>query len=214
MDILGGNISVLKKVGEVSKERLGKVQKALDVYDKMVLDNGGTGLLFGEQLNSSVAVTPTQIIYLFKGPQETMPLADATKCLSGANLALSLEDKGEFVLAVEFIKKQNKDIMEHSLSFIPGLERHEGVLGLGLKLMIRDNNYIGEIEIEPYVKQSSCVYYSLTLKRRGLVKVSEGLLELQNMFAVVTKRLAGIESLLSISDESGNEKNETKRPSE
>lgn len=184
MSIFNLNISYNKSIGEISETRLGNLKKEFSEYtdvkrldntDLYILKNDVNGLVIGD---SQISFVSSEI------KDETVDIEDIKKILDRANDTLELSDKTSIAIKFEGIDKTDKEIMK--LSKEKHLEESNliSAQGVGYRFIVENDEFYGNIKIEPYVNDTDSIYYYVELLSKNSINLNEAKQTLVNMMEV------------------------------
>ncbi|KGG79637.1 hypothetical protein [Caloranaerobacter azorensis] len=171
IDVNNIRIDFIKQVGDLSNKKIEKLQK--DLKDKFSaidkLQYGGY-IFINELKNLFLIVTNNQVTLEIRGVNVTYDKSFLYDILKKVFDILLLDEETEVLLSIVGLIKSVSSTFNKSLKFIENhsIDNIDSIYGVGYKFFMKEGKYIGELKIEPLVRDDKYFYiqYIMSSNRR------------------------------------------------
>lgn len=171
IDVSNIRIDFIKQVGDLSNKKIERLQESLkdkfSIIDK--LQYGGY-IFINELKKLFLIVTNNQVTLEIRGVDVTYDKSLLYDIIEKVFDILLLDEETEVLLNIVGLVENTPSTFDKSLEFIQNhnIDNIDNIYGVGYKFFIKDEKYIGELKIEPLVRDDKYFYiqYIMSSNRR------------------------------------------------
>lgn len=184
MYLLTANLIVNKNIGDLNQEKINNLKKHFSFFPEFITNNPQQITIRSANEGITIDSLSNVVVYFYNGDYDTLNYDSATEHVKNVLNIINLDTFG--YLNIQFEGTEFKDGDTHKASidaFDEFAFLNEDIKGIGLRLLLKDNVFSGEVKVEPYVKDSNRIFY------QGVSASIDALNLEENMFENEMKKL-------------------------
>jgi hypothetical protein len=172
----------MKLIGDLSNKKIEKLHEELKSFLPIV-NRLQFGYIFAnEETGMFLVILDKQVILETRGSEEKFNRNQVHEIIKIVFDVLLLDEETQVILDVIGTVKDVKSTFNKSLAFINNInDNMDEIYGVGYKLFIKNEEYIGELRIEPLVKDDTYFYIEYIMSSKGKNKLERILEDVEKM---------------------------------
>lgn len=182
LSITNIKITLMKLIGDLSNKKIEKLHEELKSFLPIV-NRLQFGYIFAnEETGMFLVILDKQVILETRGSEEKFNRNQVHEIIKIVFDVLLLDEETQVILDVIGTVKDVKSTFNKSLAFINNInDNMDEIYGVGYKLFIKNEEYIGELRIEPLVKDDTYFYIEYIMSSKGKNKLERILEDVEKM---------------------------------
>lgn len=162
MYYLHTKFAIKQPVGKITESKINIVKENFnEVFPEIVQTNESTLVLKNSSI--SILITADEIAYSFKGDESNINFEEISNYLSCISQLFDLSNAVPLTIQLQAIENSSEDTHEKSKEPISKSIDVSNLMGVGYRLIIKNDNALGNIHIEPFLSDNKKVYFNIAL---------------------------------------------------
>lgn len=172
MYILNSNFSINPKIGPLSEGKINAL-KTLFGNKFPVFERPNENIVIFKRGLDGLFVAPEQITYITQGNSSEVNIPEIVESLKQAAELLEVSSRSAASIKFEANEDKLEDIMAKSKELVNEASEILGAIGVGFRFIINQEQFNGDVKIEPFIRDHQKLFYEVTLETNKVIDHSE-----------------------------------------
>lgn len=198
MYILNSNFSLRKEIGNLHILKFSELKSYFENKFPEIIRPEENILIF-KKGSEAIVISPEQITYTFSGEDSELNITDISEYLNEINNILELTKSGITLFRLEGTESVEVNTLEKSKDAMKNSFNEIDPQGIGFRFIVNNNNFQGNVHIEPFINNPNKIYYNIILDSKETSNIQDLVSNFNSLYSYCTTNVSrSAKSLFSI----------------